>query len=214
MNSSQTSLARSTLSSSHKPVNGQPLFMNSNYARAALVTGSFQPIVEVPKYVDLDEWLALNVFEFHAYLRQFCQLLSEQISADNNCMNGGPGYDYLWMDASKQPVKLPPQTYIDYTFSWLAAKFDDQNTFPTRQGVPFPPNFQAIIRSIYIQLFRIFAYIYHNHFDTIVHLGLEPHWNSFFCHFISVGKAFGLIDRQEVQPLMSLIQLFEQLRKI
>ena len=63
-------------------------------------------------------------------------------------------------------------------------------------------------------MFRIFAHIYHNHFDKIVHLLLEAHWNSFFAHFILFVKEFGLIERSEMEPLIALIENFEAQGKI
>ncbi|PRT55207.1 CBK1 kinase activator protein MOB2 [Wickerhamiella sorbophila] len=205
----------SSVSKRSPQINYQPLFLNSAYVRAALVKGSFQTIVELPKYVDLNEWLALNIFEFNSYLTQFCSTLSEFITPETcPTMNAGPGYDYLWIDNNRQPIRLPASTYIEYTLSWISSKFDDQTLFPTRQGVPFPPNFTSVVKGIYVQLFRIFAHIYHTHFDKIVHLSLEPHWNSFFCHFISFGKTYNLIDRTEMAPLASLIQNFEAQQKI
>jgi len=52
----------------------------------------------------------------------------------------------------------------------------------------FPPEFYERCRGIYKQMFRVFAHIYHTHFDKIVHLSLEAHWNSFFAHFVAFGR--------------------------
>lgn len=190
-----------------------PLFQQQPFVRAALVKGSFQTIVELPRYVDINEWLALNIFEFNTYLTQVISMLSELIT-DSVPMNAGHGRDYLWIDASKQPIRLGASTYVDYTLSWISSKLDDPILFPTRPGVPFSPNFASTVMSIYTQQFRLFAYLYHNHFEALVHLSLEPHFNSLFCHFTSFGKTFGLIDRNEVVPLLKLIQSFEAQGKI
>lgn len=48
----------------------------------------------------------------------------------------------------------------------------------------FPQQFLKECQSISKQMFRIYAHIYHSHFDKIVHLSLEAHLNSFFSHFI------------------------------
>lgn len=64
---------------------------------------------------------------------------------------------------------------------------------------------------MYKQLFRIFAHIYHSHFDKILHLSLEAHWNSFFAHFISFGKEFELLDKHDVEPLRDLIDLMTKM---
>jgi len=190
-----------------------PLFMRQPFIRSALVKGRFQTIVELPKYVDQNEWLALNLFEFYGNISQFVTMLSDYID-QSHIMNAGAGYDYLWIDTNKQAVRLPAATYINYTMSWISVKFDDPTLFPTRQGVPFPPNFPSVLRSIYIQLFRIFAYIFYNQYEKIVHLSLEAHFNSLFCHFASFGKKFHLLDQNEMAPLLPLIQNLEAQGKI
>jgi MOB kinase activator 1 len=39
---------------------GKPLFLCQPFVRAALVTGKFKSIVVLPKYVDINEWVAIN----------------------------------------------------------------------------------------------------------------------------------------------------------
>lgn len=177
--------------------------------------GSFQTIVQVPKYVDENEWVVLNVFEFYQYLNLFYGVIAEFVTPQTcPTMNAGPGIDYLWVDANKKAVRLPANTYIDYVLTWISNKFDDPTLFPTKQNVPFPPHFMGVLKNIYRQMFRIFAHIYHNHFDKFVHLSMEAHWNSFFAHFISFGKDFDLLERREMEPLAPLISSMEAQGKI
>jgi len=39
---------------------GMPLYLCQPFVRAALVTGKFKSIVVLPKYVDVNEWVAVN----------------------------------------------------------------------------------------------------------------------------------------------------------
>ncbi|KAG8967750.1 Maintenance of ploidy protein mob2 [Tulasnella sp. 425] len=39
---------------------GRPLYLCQPFIRAALVTGKFKNIVVLPKYVDVNEWVAIN----------------------------------------------------------------------------------------------------------------------------------------------------------
>lgn len=193
----------------------KPLFLCQPFVRTALVRGSFQTIVQVPKYVDEQEWLVLNVFEFYQYLNLFYGVIAEFVTPQTcPTMNAGPGIDYLWIDSNKKPVRLPANTYIDYVLTWISNKFDDPLLFPTKQNVPFPPHFLGVLKNIYRQMFRIFAHIYHNHFDKFVHLSMEAHWNSFFAHFASFGKDFELLERKEMEPLAALIESMEAQGKI
>lgn len=52
----------------------------------------------------------------------------------------------------------------------------------------FPQQFYATCKAIYKQMFRVFAHIYHTHFDKILHMSLEAHFNSFFVHFIHFAR--------------------------
>lgn len=192
-----------------------PFFMCEPFVKTSLVKGSFKTIVQLPKYVDYGEWIALNIFEIFNNLNQFYEVFVEYITPEAYpTMNAGPNTNYLWVDSSGQTVNLPACQYIEYVLTWISNKLNDQSVFPTKSGGAFPPNFIKDCKNITRQMFRIFAHIYHNHFDKIVHLSLEAHWNSFFSHYISFVKEFKLIERNELKPLLPLIESFEEQGKI
>lgn len=194
---------------------GLPLFVCEPFVRTALVKGSFRTIVQLPKYVDQNEWIAQNIFEMYNNLNQFYGIVAEYVKPELfPTMNAGPKTDYLWVDQSGKTVQLPANQYIEFVLSWIGQKINDQTLFPTKSGVPFPPHFIKIVKNIARQMFRIFAHIYYNHFDKILNLSLEAHWNSFFAHFISFVKEFDLIEETELDPLALLIENFQQQGKI
>ncbi|KAH3903035.1 Mob2p SCDLUD_000645 [Saccharomycodes ludwigii] len=211
-----TNDSRLQTSNNNSPVQTQQImFLSEPFVRTSLVKGSFKTIVQLPKYVDLKEWVALNVFEFYTNLNQFYGVIAEYVTPEAYpTMNAGPHTDYLWLDANNRQVSLPASQYIDLALTWINNKINDKNLFPTKNGILFPNNFARDVQRIMIQLFRIFAHIYHHHFDKIVHVSLEAHWNSFFAHFISFCKEFNLIDRREMFPLLPLIENFEKQGKI
>lgn len=217
---SQPNLAHSQLQRSVQHINPPveeklPLFLCEPFVKTALVKGSFKTIVQLPKYVDYGEWIALNLFELFNNLNQFYGLISDYVTPEDfPTMNAGPRTNYLWIDSTGQAVNLPAGQYIDFVLTWISNKLNDQSVFPTKSGGAFPPNFLKDCKNISRQMFRIFAHIYHNHFDKIVHLSLEAHWNSFFAHFISFVKEYNLIDRSELEPLLPLIENLEQQGKI
>lgn len=192
-----------------------PLFLCEPFVKTALVKGSYKTIVQLPKYVEFREWIALNIFELFNILNQCYGVISEFCTQDScPIMNAGPKTNYLWIDATGNAVNLPASQYIDYVLTWISSKLNDQSVFPTKSGGAFPPTFMKDCKNIVRQMLRIFAHIYHNHFEQILHLSLEAHWNSFFAHFISFVKEYELIDRQELSPLLSLIENFEAQGKI
>lgn len=75
----------------------------------------------------------------------------------------------------------------------------------------FPETFEGDIKSIYRQMMRCYAHIYHGHW-------LEPFWNvsaykelnTCFIHFINVGRLFGLIGDKEIEPMQPLVDLWTE----
>lgn len=183
-----------------------PLFMCEPFIKTALVKGSYKTIVQQPKYVDQQEWLALNVFEFYNHLNKFYGVISEYVTADKYpTMKADPSTEYVWIHNGRAN-SLPAHYYIDYALTWISNKLNDQTTFPTKTGTTFPPTFINDIKGICKQIFRIIAHIYWNHFEKYVHLSLEAHWISYFSHFISFVREFDLLDAKELAPLGPLIE--------
>jgi hypothetical protein len=75
----------------------------------------------------------------------------------------------------------------------------------------FPETFEGDIKSIYRQMMRCYAHIYHGHW-------LEPFWNvnaykelnTCFIHFINVGRLYGLIGDKEIEPMLPLVELWTE----
>ena len=65
-----------------------------------------------------------------------------------------------------------------------------------------------MIKVIFKRLFRVFAHIYHSHFNDIILLEAEPHLNTSFKHFVYFIDEFGLVDKKELAPLSELINEF------
>ena len=100
----------------------------------------------------------------------------------------------------KKAIKVSAPEYVDYLMTWVQGQLDDETIFPSKigrtppqhclialifdAGVPFPKNFQSIVKNIFKRLFRVYAHIYHSHFQKIASLGEEAHLNTSFKHFI------------------------------
>ncbi|KAG9286598.1 hypothetical protein G9A89_005366 [Geosiphon pyriformis] len=203
-------LYRTKSRGSAKATSLRPLFLSQPFVNASFVKGSFKPIVMLPKYVDEDEWLAVNVFEFFTYLNLFYGSITD-FCTSSSCpsMCAGPGVEFSWIDHTRKSTKLPAPTYIDYVMTWIQNLLNDESTFPTKAGREFPPEFKQTVKSIFKQSFRVFAHIYHNHYDKVLHLREEGHFNSLFAHFISFAKEFALLDKKEMGPLEELIEIME-----
>lgn len=89
-------------------------------------------------------------------------------------MSAGPKFEYLWADGQnvRTPLKVPAPEYIDLLMTWVEAQFNNESIFPCQIGVAFPKTFNQIIKTIFKRVFRVYAHIYHSHFQQILALGL------------------------------------------
>lgn len=178
--------------------NGKPLYLCQPFVQAGLLKGNFKNIVALPKYVDMREWVAVNLVDLFNNLNLFYSVVTE-VCNNEGCptMSAGPGMDYTWIDKSQKRVKLPAPQYIDFVLTWVEGLIKDEAVFPTKAGRQFSPNFPTVARHIYTQLLRVFAHLYHAHFSQFLHLSCETHLNSLFAHFLTFGKEFDLLEVKE-----------------
>ena len=59
-------------------------------------------------------------------------------------------------------------------------------------------------------LLRVYAHMYHMHFQRFIELQAEAHLNTSFKHFIFFVQEFNLIDKKELAPLEELIETFNK----
>ncbi|WVZ57256.1 hypothetical protein U9M48_007661 [Paspalum notatum var. saurae] len=203
---------------------------------ATLGSGNLREAVRLPVGEDLNEWLAVNTVDFfnqvnilYGTLMEFCT------PATCPTMSAGPKYstplhfffllsflffdrayqqtqsnryEYRWADGVKikRPVEVSAPRYVEYLMDWIETMLDDEAIFPQKLGAPFPPNFRDVVKTIFKRLFRVYAHIYHSHFQMIVRLKEEAHLNTCFKHFTLFTLEFRLIDRAELAPLNELIE--------
>ncbi|XP_042409812.1 MOB kinase activator-like 1A [Zingiber officinale] len=117
-------------------------------------------------------------------------------------------YEYRWADGvqTNKPIEVSAPKYVEYLMEWIEVQLDDESIFPQKLGTPFPANFKDVVKTIFKRLFRVYAHIYHSHFQKIVSLKEEAHLNTCFKHFILFTYEFGLIDKKEITPLQELIE--------
>jgi len=178
----------------------KPLYLSSPFADAALVKGNFKTIVMLPKYVDIMEWVAVNIFDFYTNLNEFYGVITERCT-QHTCptMSAGPVLNYTWTNQGGRQIALSAPTYIDSVMSSIQNLLDDENVFPTKSNHAFQPPFPATIKHVYRQLLRVFAHIYHAHYQQILHLRSEPHFNSLFAHFLAFGREYELLEVRDIK---------------
>ncbi|XP_059821463.1 MOB kinase activator 1B-like [Hypanus sabinus] len=179
------------------------------HAEATLGSGNLRLAVMLPDGEDLNEWIAVNTVDFFNQINMLYGTITDFCS-EESCpvMSAGPKYEYHWADGTnvKKPIKCSAPKYIDYLMTWVQEQLDDETLFPSKIGVPFPRNFISVAKAILKRLFRVYAHIYHQHFESVIQLQEEAHLNTSFKHFIFFVQEFNLIDRRELAPLQELIE--------
>ncbi|KAJ6923148.1 MOB kinase activator-like 1A isoform X1 [Populus alba x Populus x berolinensis] len=155
---------------------------------ATLGSGNLREAVRLPPGEDINEWLAVNTVDFFNQVNILYGTLTEFCTAANcPTMTAGPKYEYRWADGVtiKKPIEVSAPRYVEYLMDWIEAQLDYELIFPQKLGAPFPPNFQDVVKTIFKRLFRVYAHIYHSHFQKI---------------------EFRLIDKGELAPLYDLVE--------
>jgi len=168
----------------------------------------------LPEGEDLNEWLAVNTVDFFNQVNMLYSTVTEFCSP-TACptMSAGQRYEYLWADPPpmkgtaqrSEPLKMSAPEYVDTLMTYIQSRIDDEATFPSKIGAPFPKPFGSVVRTIWRRLFRVYAHVYCEHFSVIVGLGLESHLNTSFKHFVLFAKEFELIEDKDFAPLAELV---------
>ncbi|KAF2748937.1 maintenance of ploidy protein MOB2 [Sporormia fimetaria CBS 119925] len=165
------------------------------YAEATLGSGSLRKAVKLPEGEDRDEWLAVNVVDFYNQINLLYGSITEFCSPQS-CpeMKATDEFEYLWQDSTnyKKPTKMSAPSYIEHLMSWVQSNVDNEAMFPSRIGVPFPKTFPSLLRTMFKRLYRVYAHIYCHHYPVIIELGLEPHLNTSFKHYVLFVDEHGL----------------------
>ncbi|RSH84603.1 Mitotic exit network component [Apiotrichum porosum] len=158
----------------------------------------------LPEGEDLQEWIAVHVVDFFNHVNMLYGTISE-FCTPSECpiMNAGPKYEFYWEDGEtyKKPTHLSAPAYVEALMTWAQSLLDDDKLFPQRIGVKFPPNFMSTAKVILRRLFRVYAHIYHSHFDQICALGIEAHLNTNYRHFLLFVDEFSLLSDRDLVPL-------------
>jgi len=180
----------------------------SSYAQATLGTGDMSAAVRLPKGEDLNEWLAVNTVDFFNEINLLYGTISDSCTPQS-CpkMVAGAGYQYHWMDGEKykEPVEVSAPEYVELLMNWVDNQLTNEQIFPLQLGSSFPKDFHQRVQKIFQRLFRVYAHVYHSHFDRVLELHAEAHLNTCFKHFIYFAREFKLLDESHTKPLQGHI---------
>ncbi|CAD6192796.1 unnamed protein product [Caenorhabditis auriculariae] len=177
-------------------------------AASTLGSGNLRDVVRLPCGEDKNEWLAVNIMDL---MKQVRMLYGVVFGAEGGCnektcpVMSARGKEYFWTQGDLL-LSTPAPTYIDYALTWCQLQLEDENIFPSHIGKGFPPHYDQVCETIMRRLFRVYAHVYHAHTNVFRSLKAIAHLNTSFKQFILFASQFQLIPREELQPLMPLIE--------
>jgi len=194
--------------------------LNSHLAdtQKKFMTGAavnYKQAVALPTGENLEEWIAVNTIDFYNQIRLLYGTVSEKCGVITcPVMNAGPKFEYLWADgiSIKKPIKVSAAEYVNLLFEWAEKQMNDENLFPTTTS-SYPSTFKDIAKKLLKRFFRVYAHIYHSHYNEIVLLGEESSLNCSSKHFIYFVREFDLMHAKELEPLQDLINNWDDNEK-
>jgi MOB kinase activator 1 len=175
--------------------------------------GNMKDAVQLPEGEDINEWFAVNVVDLYNELSMLYATIAD-VCTRKCCpkMQAGPSVHYLWSDGQryKRPTEFPAPVYIGLLFDWVDEQLQNEALFPSVIGVPFPKNFDQIVRNIMKRLFRVYAHSYCDHLQYLTDIDILKHLNTSFKHFIFFAKEFNLIPQDQLDPLKVIIEQLDR----
>eukprot|EP01083_Nonionella_stella_P047950 128418_1 len=168
--------------------------------------------VKLPSGEEYDEWLFVNVNHFFDAAIN-CYGDAETFCTDTACktMSAGNKYTYLWMDGVKylRPEPCTAPQYIRLLFEWIDGQLSSPDlVLPNAGSGGFPKNFKTSMSQILRRLFRLYAHLYHSHYDKFRDIGADSNLDLNFRHFVFFIREFNLISDNDMMPLKRLIDGF------
>ncbi|KAL7718123.1 Mob1/phocein family protein [Entamoeba marina] len=167
--------------------------------------GTIKDAVKCPNAKELNEWLAVNCFDFFNNILLIYSAVSD-LCSPTACpiMSGGPSMEYLWSE-NKKSVQLPAREYCEKLFEWVQHCFDNTKIFPDVFGSKPPKHFMSTITKIFKRLFRVYAHMFYSHQDHLKELKLNDQAYLGFRHYYVYCREFNMLSKDDVSPLEQMI---------
>jgi len=180
------------------------IYLDDEFTREQLLSVDLSAMVVRPKCVDYNEWLASHVICFAEHINLLCGALSEFCQQSTCPAMTVPGSVLQWVDDKNKKKSCSAPDYINLVMSFTHSCLKDETIFPTKYGLDFASDIEAIMRKMVRLMLHVVAHIYHAHSQPVLMLGLHPHLNTVTYHLVAFVKCFRLVDDRELQPLTEL----------
>lgn len=178
--------------------------------------GSVTEAVKLPPGESCAGWVAVHAIDFYNDISTIWAVMA----TDPYLNSFGPGegfpsgVEYRWSEShgNKAPISVSAPVYIEKVLQWIVDQINNPSKFPDDDDeaealrVFQTPAFAALCGQIFRRLFRVYGIIYSSFFGTLEALGMAPHLNTAFKHFMFFCTEFGLLPEREIEPLEVLVK--------
>eukprot|EP00013_Stygamoeba_regulata_P005108 CAMPEP_0177638912 /NCGR_PEP_ID=MMETSP0447-20121125/5743_1 /TAXON_ID=0 /ORGANISM="Stygamoeba regulata, Strain BSH-02190019" /LENGTH=200 /DNA_ID=CAMNT_0019140909 /DNA_START=80 /DNA_END=682 /DNA_ORIENTATION=- len=177
-----------------KPNKGTARYSLRKSMKMSLNSGlSLQDTVKLPEGEDRNEWIAMNTMElFEVLSLVYSSFGAECTRASCPVMTAGESVEYRWQEGKETPQRVSARDYIVRLTNWIQSLFDDEAIFPVEGA--FTKDFLPTVKLILKRMFRIYAHMYHSHFQRLKQLQADAHFITCFRHFYYFVKEFNLVS--------------------
>jgi hypothetical protein len=167
-------------------------------------------LVRVPHGEVLEEWLAAHCVDFYREAEALLTLVGSRCTEFScPCMKACPEFECLWADSEGGlhcPKRVSAPEYAELLMTWIEKLLNDEAVFPSSTARDFPKRFrEAYVSKIMRRLFRLYAHVYHFHFDVVMDLEAADGVNDTFRRFVLFSREHALLTPKDEQPLADLI---------
>ncbi|EGC37754.1 hypothetical protein DICPUDRAFT_53753 [Dictyostelium purpureum] len=156
--------------------------------------------VKCPDGEDENEWIAVNTIECFNTMNM-CYSFIQSFCTDDSCPTmSSLKATYLWTDGKGKPQELSAPKYIDNVVNWISEQIDNPEIFPVDDS-PFPKNYKASVIKIISRILRVYAHIYHGHWDKIKQLEVNQHTNTSLKHLQYFAENFQLLGEKDYETM-------------
>ncbi|KAJ8245633.1 hypothetical protein GJAV_G00272830 [Gymnothorax javanicus] len=186
-------------------------YLMEDYVSKRITEIDVKTMTALPVGVDQDEWVASHTVCFFKNINLLSSALSDFCTIGTCPTIMGPDNTiYYWTDEQGKKLKCSGPLYTDYAMSYIQELLLDEDVFPTAVGSPFPNGFIFLAQRVFLYLFHTLAHLYWAHFRDAVCVGMHPHLNTLFAHFLAFGREFELLEPTDTSPLSDLISALER----
>ena len=172
--------------------------------------------VKLPANMDSSQWFAINTDRIRNDAFKLCDKVSKYCT-DKTCpqMCATNKFVWLWSDGIefKYPVKCTAPEHIKYLREWCDKEIKNYSQIKEKTS-KYPPSFPHVAQSIIKRTLRVYAHLYHHHFQTLRQLNLVDVFDDQFGYLYFFAQEAGIIGRIRYgSEFKSVIKIIPRIKK-